>query len=240
MTKYLPHFLSNFIFPSRCIYCGSLTGDDIHCCEDCKEKICHIEKPCRFCGAEESDCTCRKRVKEYSMITAPFYFLDFQKHAVHSLKFYRDTQVKSEMAKEMCQCIKRDFGDVHFDFVIGVPVTRKRHNERGFNQADLLAKEISENLSIPFKKNVIDKIFDNPPQHETSGRFREGNVVGVYDISKNANVYNKTILLIDDVKTTSSTLNECARVLKIYGASHVFCSTFAVTKPLPKKQKSNQ
>lgn len=234
------HNLSNLFYPSRCIYCGGLNGGDNHCCENCKAELKPIESPCRHCGAEEKDCNCHKNVREYSMISAPYYFSTLTKHAIHSIKFYGDTQAKSEMAKEMCKVISRDFGKVNFDFVMGVPMTRKRRNERGYNQADLLAKEIASMLSLQYKEKVIDKIFDNIPQHETDGKLRAGNVIGVYDIGKNAEVAGKTILLIDDVKTTSATLNECAKVLKIYGATQVFCSTFALTKPPKKRKNTNE
>lgn len=240
MINSLLHSFSNLFYPSRCIYCGTLSGGDNHCCESCKAKVKRIKSPCRHCGAEEKDCNCKKNVREYSMISAPFYFSDLTKHAIHSVKFYVDIQAKTEMAKEMCQSISRDFGKEKFDFVMGVPMSNKSRNKRGFNQAEILAKEVSEILGVPFKTKIIDKIFDNVPQHETRGKLRAGNVIGVYDINKNADVQGKTILLIDDVKTTSATLNECAKVLKIYGANQVFCSTFAVTKPLKKSKTTDE
>lgn len=83
-------------------------------------------------------------------------------------------------------------------------------------------------LEIPLK-NVLIKLFETESQHTKNIRNRSGNVFGVYDIKANADVKGKTILLVDDIKTTGSTLNECAWILKIRGAKEVYCVTAAVT-----------
>jgi predicted amidophosphoribosyltransferase len=102
----------------------------------------------------------------------------------------------------------------------------------------LLATELSKVLSLPVK-NVLEKIFDNNIQHESSQNRRKGNVLGVYDVRENEDVKGKTILLVDDIKTTGATLNECAKILKIRGAEKVYCVTVALTGKKVSKNLDN-
>lgn len=217
-----------WFFSRRCAICGRVVALDEELCGDCR-KLERIEQPrCLYCGRAKSDCNCKDRKSEYDGITAPFYYLDNLVTAIHNLKFNEQPLLARKMGEEMALAVKETFPDEVFDVITSVPLSKRRKNDRGYNQAELLAKSISLNLEIPYAE-LLRKIVNNKVQHKESARIRRINVYGVYDLVDGVDVTGKSVLLVDDVKTTGSTLNECAKMLKIYGADKVFVVTFVIT-----------
>ncbi len=190
---------------------------------------------CRYCGAEKSRCDCKKHKFGYDGITAPFYYENGIKACVRRLKFGNRMFLANILAKDMAKCVKEDFDHIHFDFVCYVPFSKVQKIKRNYNQSELLAESLSKELSLPLN-SVMVKCFETKAQHTMSARQRKGNVFGVYDIKSWADVTGKTILLVDDVKTSGSTLDDCASILKIRGAKEVYCATIAIANF--KKEKS--
>lgn len=216
------------LFTNRCKYCNTLINYGEELCGSCRDNLPVIDgERCKYCGAEKERCNCRKHKKEYDGITAPFYYEDSIALAVRRMKFYGKTFLADALAEEMAECVKKDFKDINFDFVCFIPFTLSQKLLRKYNQSELLAEKLSEKLNIPLNRVMI-KLFDTKPQHKTGFRYRAGNVFGVYDVKKDVDVKGKIILLVDDVKTTGSTLNDCARILKIRGAEKVYCSVSAL------------
>ena len=140
------------------------------------------------------------------------------------------------MAREMTNKINESFCDINFDFVTFVPLSKRRYRKRGYNQAELLALKIADRLSIPCLKS-LNKIRETETQRGASAKERRVNLFGAFDLVDGFDIDGKTVLLVDDVKTTGSTLNECSEILKAYGAKAVYCSVFAVTKRKKKNDK---
>ena len=97
--------------------------------------------------------------------------------------------------------------------MIVVPISKKRLKDRGYNQSELIAKEISKMLSIKIEKNIIKKLIDTPPQSLLNKEQRQENIKGVYKAYNIEKIKNKNILIVDDIYTTGNTVNECAKVL---------------------------
>ena len=100
-----------------------------------------------------------------------------------------------------------------YDIITTVPISKKRQKKRGYNQTELIAKELCKILSKRLNKNIIYKIKDNTPQSMLNKKQREENIKGVYIVKNIKSILNKKILIIDDIYTTGNTVNECARVL---------------------------
>lgn len=111
--------------------------------------------------------------------------------------------------------------------VIPVPLHPRRKKERGFNQAEILAEEISLAKGIPLASQVMVKEKENLPQAWLEGKARRENVKGVYKIKQEFPIKGKVILLVDDVFTTGSTIEECSSLLKKAGAKEVRALTMA-------------
>ncbi len=109
-----------------------------------------------------------------------------------------------------------------FDFVlVSIPLHKKKLKQRGFNQAEEIAKELSENLKLPVFNNILIKTKQTPAQVELEKGEREKNIKNVFLCQEPESMINKKILLVDDIFTTGSTMEECARILKDAGAKEV-------------------
>lgn len=110
--------------------------------------------------------------------------------------------------KKTCNFIKK------YDVIIPVPISKKRKKKRGYNQSELVANELAQKLNQDIWTDVIIKKKDNKPQSELNKLERIKNVEDIYEINKPIEVKNKKVLLLDDIYTTGSTVNEIARKLK--------------------------
>lgn len=215
------------IFPRRCNLCGEIVALDESRCEDCLVSHRIQGEICQLCGREKDKCCCRSGKPEYKGIAAPYYFEENIVSAVHRFKFRGYKELANGMGDEIAECIRYRYSDISFDCVTYVPLTKKRMKQRGYNQSQLLANVVADKLELCCEELLI-KIVDNKSQRSKNAKQRKMNVLGVYDINENTDVANKTILLIDDVKTTGSTLSECAKILKGYGAKEVYAAVFTI------------
>ncbi len=215
------------LFPNRCAFCGDVIELDQTICEQCGN-LPSIKMPiCCDCGCSKSDCTCKNRKNEYKKICAPYYYEDNAVKAVNRLKESDMPFIAKRLAADMSACIKENYSDVKFDIICYVPLSRCKINKRGYNQSQLLADEISKSINVPVS-SLLYKVRENKPQKRQSEKERKLNVFGVFDVKDKAFVRDKTVLLIDDVKTTGSTLNECSKMLKIHGAKAVYAAVAAI------------
>ena len=126
----------------------------------------------------------------------------------------------------MAQCV-RDHLKEEADGVTWAPLSRKRRRKRGFDQAELLARELGANLSLPVV-SLLEKSRHTQPQSSLSDPSqRRANARGAYRLRPKGQVEGRRWLLVDDVVTSGSTLGECAYLLKQAGAEKVWCVTLA-------------
>ena len=126
------------------------------------------------------------------------------------------------------KCLKKILDETKiYDIIIPVPISKKRKKERGYNQSLLIARKISSKEKIKLGDKVISKVKNNNTQSKLNKEERAENVKNVYKITKDKEIINKNILLIDDIYTTGATLNECSRMLKQAGAKKIDVLTIA-------------
>ncbi len=225
----IKEFLLWLVLTKHCPYCDKLINKNEELCSSCKENLPKItEETCKFCGAEKKRCACKKHRMGYDGITSPFYYEGGIKECIHKFKFSGKDYLGTILAEAMAVKVITDFKDINFDFVSFVPFSKIQKLRRTYNPSEILAEKLSSELHIPLK-NVLVKLFDTSTQHNMRVKNRSGNVFGIYDVDERVNVQGKTILLVDDIKTTGATLNECAWILKIRGAENVYCVTAALT-----------
>lgn len=231
MKADLTQDILRFFFPDRCICCGRVVSFKEKYCNECLGSLPRIKPPlCLYCGASAEDCTCKRKKSYYSRCIAPFYYDGGIRDGLQALKFHGKIARADGFAEEMAAFARKVYGGNQFDLAVCVPMTRGQIKNRGYNQSALLAKRAAELLNIPFAPNALSKVFDNHPQHSLPSGERSGNVAGVFDCRDEAAVTGKHILLIDDIKTTGATLNECAKMLIIAGAESVSCLCCAVVR----------
>lgn len=225
--------IGDALFTRRCRICGEVVELDSDFCEKC-DRVERIALPrCDYCGASKDCCNCKKHKNEYKRIIAPFYYEDSIENAVNRCKSSNMPFLAKEFARQISISCKEEYCDIHFDCITFVPMTGFDSFKRGFNQSQLIAKELSSLICVDSVK-LLKKIRRTKPQKTQRARQRKVNVYGAFDLIDKDFVKDKTILLVDDVKTTGSTLNECAKMLKIYGAKDVYCAVFALVSHFEK------
>lgn len=226
------------IFPRRCAYCGKTIDASRMMCADCEKQLPRIDGViCRKCARGKDECMCKGSENYYDSVAAPFYYEGCIRHGVHIFKFRNGFRNYEAYSLEMSETVRERLDGINFDFITEVPMTRKSRRRRGYNQCFYLAKGISEHLGIEHKPDVLSKIYNTKIQHEIKYYLRKGNLTGVFDVPDPSAVEGKTILLCDDILTSGETLNECSKMLWLYGAKEIHCITLAVTK---RKMKTNK
>ncbi|MCC8022693.1 MAG: ComF family protein [Clostridiales bacterium] len=216
------------LFPPACPYCGEKLEAGLLRCEDCGENLRFLDTGvCTGCGRMGMDCSCNGRKHRYDAVAAPFYYEAGPEQAVKRLKFLKKTGGVAEMALQMERSLDLHFAAWEADCVTCVPISRQREEERGFNQSELLARRLAKRRGLTYQ-NLLRKVVDNEPQYLIrDAQERRRNVDGVYRAARGRRVPQR-VLLVDDVKTTGATLEECARVLKQAGCREVYGLCFAV------------
>lgn len=161
------------------------------------------------------------------MARALGYYEGPLREAIHRWKYEEKYYLTHFFGERLAEGFYRYWKSDAVDLLIPVPLHPKRLRERGFNQALLLVKELSQQTKIPYARRVLRKSKLTPPQVRLSGEERERGVKNSFYVSKGEEVRGKSILLIDDVYTTGATVNECARVLLKTGAERVDVLTLA-------------
>jgi ComF family protein len=100
-----------------------------------------------------------------------------------------------------------------YDTIIPVPISKKRRKERGYNQSELIAREIAKRMQITYNNQCLFKTKNIVEQSKLNKEERQKNIQGVYEIRNVQILKNKKILLVDDIYTTGSTANECCKIL---------------------------
>ena len=117
-----------------------------------------------------------------------------------------------------------------YEIIIIVPVSSQRKKKRGYNQSEIVAKEISSIINVPIERNILKKIKNTVPQSSLNKKQREENVKGVYKVRNINKLYDKKILLIDDIYTTGNTVNECAGILEEKGINRTNIGVLTIAK----------
>ena len=226
--KALINLIKEAFFPTTCAACGEVTEGGEPLCDYCREmlKTFNPLKRCIRCGNEKTDCECKHRVFHFDGLIAPYENKETAKLGVYSFKFGRKMSNADYFAEQMAFCVKNEYRDINFDAVTCVPMHRFRLLKRGFNQSRVLAEKIAEILEIPFKDTLVC-LKNGKRQHDLFGKERFQNAKGRYGAYINAT--GKTLLLVDDIKTTGATLDECAKQLYLNGADGVYCVTALIS-----------
>jgi len=229
--------LSYAVYPKRCELCGEVVAFDEKLCENCLNLELISGELCKKCGNPKAECSCSKHEKtpEFKAFIAPYYYEESVATAANRFKDFGFPELAYEMGEAMAKQIEIYYKDICFDLITYVPLTKEKLKTRGYNQSELLAKEIEKRLNIPCEELIL-KIKATPQQKKSSAKQRRTNLRGSFDLKTGIRVEDKTILLIDDIKTTGSTLNECAYVLNAYGARAVYAAAFCMTKRKRERQ----
>ena len=151
--------------------------------------------------------------------------------AILLLKYGNVVSLGDWFARRLGALIERQPLSFAADAIVPVPLDRGRRLERGYNQAELIARPLARLLGIPFRSDLLVRTRPRPNQLRLTRRERWGTVRGAYATLKGAQVDKLRVLLVDDVFTTGATLDACSRALKGAGAARVVGLTVARALP---------
>lgn len=217
------------VYPNKCIGCGEIIDENRSLCDFCEQGIERIplDKLCDKCGFEQKYCCCEHNIYRFCGIVSVFENTGIAKQAYYAYKFSKKQHYSNFFAQEMSNAVEKIFSNINFDFVCSVPSSKKLFAISKYKHSAYLAKNIAKSLSLKYEKNILKTVKRKKPQHKSTLKERLNNVNGVYAASFNLD--NSVVLLVDDIRTTCATLDECAKVLLFAGAKAVYCVT-ALTK----------
>ncbi len=231
------HGLGAVLVPGECLLCSALLARPLRgpICVRCLDRLPRITEPfCPRCGLPYSRFVapglcgpCRGGGRAFRRARAGLVYEDDVRLAVHALKFggrERIAHVLEALAAELWVRPGKLEGHAA---VLPVPLSGKRRRERGFNQAELIARAVAQNAAIPIRGRLLVKKRDCPPQAGRSASARRKNVASVYRASIPRSLQGRDLLVVDDVLTTGATVEAAARALRRGGAGAVDVLTLA-------------
>lgn len=238
------NFFLDLLFPRKCIVCDNVfefSEHEKYLCDDCKDLFEIIKsRRCEKCSRPiVSGNLCSVCNSQASLFDLNYSFFEYDgiiPEMIYKFKFRNHPVVGVGLGKIMAESPDLNLMNNNFDFIIPVPIHKLRRKKRGFNQAEILAHEISKKISVPTRTDILKRIKNTKAQWSLNAHERENNLKDAFTSKK---INNKNLILIDDIFTTGSTINKCSEVLKNAGAKYVLSFTFAITnKNISTIQKS--
>ncbi|PIQ89831.1 MAG: hypothetical protein COV72_01320 [Candidatus Omnitrophica bacterium CG11_big_fil_rev_8_21_14_0_20_42_13] len=223
----------NIIYPALCPICKNQLiekkGIICHSCFNAIER--NVPPFCKRCGRhlQRARCGhCQKYTLHFQRAFSPCCYRGKAAEIIHLFKYRRKMKLIYTISRIMHNFINIFRIPVqNFNMMAAIPLHPAKLREREFNQAELIAENISGAFNIPLSSNNLIKICNRNTQTKLGFQERFLNMNGVFEIKNKKEITGKNILLIDDVLTTGATCSEASRILKEAGAKNVSVLTFA-------------
>ena len=220
------------LYPQTCYFCGKICKKSM--CTECAEKVEYIEEPrCKKCGkpiryAEKEychDCTehmfCYEQGKSIWLHKGPVLW------SVYQFKYHNRRIYAEFYAEEWWRLYGNKLKEWEIDVIVPIPLHPKRRRKRGYNQAEVLAKELGKRCGIPVDTKMVVRRVNTKPQKMLNDRERKKNLRSAFGVTSHRKKANN-ILLIDDIYTTGNTIDSVAQLLKENGAEKVYFLTISI------------
>ena len=226
--------LKDLLFPRHCPVCDDILpfGDNL-VCDGCAAKIQYVKPPtCRKCGKQLhddgqvycGDCARRGHVFDYGIA---LYDYQSMRKSIYRFKYRHRGEYAQFYARDIYKHFKREIRAMEADAFIPVPLHRTRQDKRGYNQAELVARELSKLSGIPTRADLVKRTKKTLPQKQLNAISRQNNLKKAFNIGSDVVKLNKTII-IDDIYTTGSTLDAVASELKRHGVGKIYFITLCI------------
>ena len=211
--------LIDFVFPPLCLVCHNRLDPSMRfVCDSCWTAFIPQLEPII---ASERMTILQNSEKYFSQSFALYEFTPAIQDLIHAMKYKEMPGLASRFGRELGDVMVGYYQPDDFDAIVPVPLHSLRLRERGYNQALLIAREIGKVMKKPVFEKGMKRCRYTNQQAKLNQEERRRNVSGAFKVRKKNAVEGKKIVLVDDVLTTGSTMNECARVLKEAGAKEI-------------------
>jgi competence protein ComFC len=233
--------LASLLLAAACRICDSLLtrASRIPICDACLASFEPLpQRACRLCGAPQQlfDHTvdtpllcpaCQNKTYAFEHARSFAFYNRALVRAILLLKFERMEPLGAWFADRLAEVVEREGDLLRADVVVPVPLHRVREKERGYNQAELLAKPLAKRLQLPHRSALLMRTRPRPDKQVLSLEERWESVRDAFATRPGSQVDNRRVLLVDDVMTTGATLDACTRALRDAGAKAVIGLTVA-------------
>lgn len=227
--KHVLKILLDILYPRRCPVCGEIVKErGALICTACEKELHPIGEPaCKKCGKplvseEEEYCRdCRRGDHLYTRGLAVLPYAGKVKKSIQQVKFHNKREYIDFYGPYMAKILGERIRCWEAQALVPVPLHSSKRRKRGFNQAELLAERVGEVLELPVRTDLVQRVRATRPQKELTRRERQNNLKGAFKISR-YDVELKKIILVDDIYTTGSTIDEIAGKLLEQGVEEVY------------------
>ncbi len=229
--------LIDLLYPKRCIICfGVLKKGEASegVCARCRSRLPYVKPPyCISCGkhlqSEDSEYCydCSRIKKSFDKGFAVFDYRGVMEKGMMAFKYGNKREFAAFYGKEIVKRYGRIIKGLHADCIVPVPCHLSRQRKRGYNQAELIAREVGSYLDIPVRNDILRRVSKTVAQKKLDDRERRKNIKKAFKRVDNG-VKLDTVILIDDIYTSGATLNACAAVLKATGVKRVYCVSVCI------------
>lgn len=225
--------IEDWLYPRRCPVCDEAVDMGNLICESCRPKLRYIKSPrCYKCGKqlsseqEEYCFDCRSRQHFYDRGLALYDYGSIHS-SIYRFKYGARQEYADFYVQDLVRHLRKQIENWNPDGIIPVPLSRRRQEKRGYNQAALLARGLSEFCHIPCYEDVILRRKNTAPMKELSALQRQINLKNAFIMHRD-DVKLKRILIVDDIYTTGSTIDSVARIFKENGTQNIYFITLAI------------
>lgn len=228
--------VGSLFYPPACAICSVSVPAGEYLCDDCNARAPRIAPPfCATCS-EPFDgaitgpfhcANCAHRRLYFESAVSVYRSRGIVRRVVHEFKYRKKMHLRYLVAQWLGDALQDDrLRGRQFDLIVPVPLHPARQRDRGFNQAELLGRLLSDRTSLPMKR-ALQRTRFTTTQTAFDRAERMENLRGAFRLRNKTDMQGLRVLLIDDILTTGATLSECARVLKSAGAACVYAATAA-------------
>ncbi len=217
----------DFFLPRFCPACKQkLAADEKYVCPECIDKIQRVSSV-RLQFEFNKKFAAKKFISGYTSL----YLFEKDKelqNIIHALKYNQKFLYGKFLGEKLGEIFRSLFEGWEIDIIMPVPLHHLKKAERGYNQSSFIAKGIGKSFRVNVRENILKRNRFTQSQTTMNISERKENVSGAFTIRHHEKIAKKNILLIDDIITTGSTINECAKVLLDNGAAKVYAASIAI------------
>lgn len=221
------------IYPKRCPICDrvlytSFFSGEYPICAECKNKAEYVTEPvCKKCGKPLTDergefCQdCTRHTHYYVQGKALWVYKGCVKESIYRLKYGNRREYGRSFGQELAGQYGKWIKRKKIEVILPIPLHKRRRRQRGYNQAEIIAKELGRRLDIPVDTKLLQRTVHTKPQKELNDKERKENLRKAFQVAKKDIPFGR-ILLVDDIYTTGSTIDGAAKALREAGAEEIY------------------
>ena len=214
----------SLVYPPTCLLCQGSGSGKLDLCRACAADLPRITQACQRCGlcmetvSVDLCGSCQRHPPHFDAVLAPFHYAPPVDHMIKRLKFQGKLVYARLLGNLLADAVEASRAGFP-EWLIPVPLHTQRLRERGFNQANEIARHLGKRLGIRVMRRQITRPRATRPQMELPAKARRGNIRNAFEVSSALNASH--VAIVDDVMTTGSTVNELARILVRAGVERV-------------------